>query len=641
MIRGFSADVSFRRLVPLTVQRTGMNGKLSGFRGGFVCFAALASVCVAAVNTQPRYQIAFTSQAPRNQQLFVADGDGRNARPLVPHDSFDANASFSPDGGWVVFTSTRAGSADLFRVRLDGSRLERLTDSPSFDDQAAFSPDGAAIAFVSSRSGQADIWVLELETRRFINITNHPEGDFRPAWSPDGRWVAFSSDRDSPRAVRQAPGGLAFVAQQSTDIYVARPDGGGVRRVTHGNGVAGTPSWSRDGLSILFYEADLKQQLHRGLGTTQIVSVAVATGERRVLTSGAGIKLFPQSLDNGRLGYVARRTEDQSYAQNSSGIVSQQGRIVFTSGAEGASGAFDSPHWSIDGNRMVFHRADDPKPVGVQNWHSADSRFGLVRVGLSFPSYSPDGARIAGSENGLQAKRLFVATADGAERRIVYELKGPGPCQQNTCPTVNRPVWSPKGDYIAFSVGAHMGAPGPTHLAMIRPDGRGLTMLTSGDRRDGLPSWSPDGKRLVFRAVTGARTGLSIIDIEVGAITALSTGSDYDTFPSWSPRGDLISFTSKRDDDYEIYVIRPDGSGLRRLTHTRGNDAHPEWSPDGEWIVFSTSRHGFKDEFALSLGSPQPYGEICVMRPDGSDVRVLTDNAWEEGAASWIPFRSQ
>ena len=206
---------------------------------------------------------------------------------------------------------------------------------------------------------------------------------------------------------------------------------------------------------------------------------------------------------------------------------------------------------------------------------------------------------------------------------------------------MNRPVWSPQGDRIAFSVGAHMGAPGPTHLALIRPDGSGLKMLTSGERHDGLPSWSPDGTRLVFRTVTGTRTGLAIIDVEGGGITPLPTGSDYDTFPAWSPRGDLISFTSKRDDDYEIYVIRPDGSGLRRLTHTRGNDAHSEWSPDGEWIAFSTSRQGFKDEFALSLGSPQPYGEICVMRPDGSDVRVLTDNAWEEGAVSWIPFPRQ
>ena len=213
--------------------------------------------------------------------------------------------------------------------------------------------------------------------------------------------------------------------------------------------------------------------------------------------------------------------------------------------------------------------------------------------------------------------------AEGGERKVLYELRSPEPCGVNTCPTISRPVWSPQGDRIAFSVGAHMGAPGPTHLALIRPDGSDVTMLTSGERHDGLPSWSPDGTRLVFRTVTGSRTGLSIIDIDRGAITPLPTGSDYDTFPAWSPRGDLISFTSKRDDDYEIYVIRPDGSGLRRLTHTRGNDAHSEWSPDGEWIAFSTSRHGFKDEFALSLGSPQPYGEICVMRPDGSDVRVF------------------
>ena len=90
---------------------------------GLVCSAALALLCAATAQTQPRYQIAFTSQAPRNQQLFIADGDGTNARPLVPHESFDSNASFSPDGQWVVFTSTREGSADLFRVRLDGSGL--------------------------------------------------------------------------------------------------------------------------------------------------------------------------------------------------------------------------------------------------------------------------------------------------------------------------------------------------------------------------------------------------------------------------------------------------------------------------------------------------------------------------------------
>ena len=96
-------------------------------------------------------------------------------------------------------------------------------------------------------------------------------------------------------------------------------------------------------------------------------------------------------------------------------------------------------------------------------------------------------------------------------------------------------------------------------------------------------------------------------------------------------------FTSDRDDDFELYTIRPDGTGLRRLTNTPGNDAHSIWSADGEWIVFSSARMGFKDERALYDGVPQPYGEIFAMRADGSDVRRLTDDTWEDASPGWMP----
>jgi Tol biopolymer transport system component len=121
----------------------------------------------------------------------------------------------------------------------------------------------------------------------------------------------------------------------------------------------------------------------------------------------------------------------------------------------------------------------------------------------------------------------------------------------------------------------------------------------------------------------------------------LETGSDFDTFPTWSPRGDWIAFTSKRDGDYEIYRIRPNGTGLQRLTRTPGNDAHPSFSPDGAWIAFATARQGFKDEAVqLLLGATfQPYGEIAVMRADGSEAHLLTDNSTEEGAPVWVPRR--
>ena len=175
--------------------------------------------------TDERYTVAFASVAPLNTDIFIAAGDGSDARPFLAHPDLDYNASFSPDGRSIVFTSTRNGSAEIYRVGIDGAGLQRLTDAPAFDDQGVLSPDGRLLAFVSSRSGQADIWILELATGALRNLTNHPGGDFRPSWSPDGQLIAFSSDRDSKKPK------FAFATLQTTDIYLVRTDGSGLRRV--------------------------------------------------------------------------------------------------------------------------------------------------------------------------------------------------------------------------------------------------------------------------------------------------------------------------------------------------------------------------------------------------------------------------
>ncbi len=53
--------------------------------------------------------------------------------------------------------------------------------------------------------------------------------------------------------------------------------------------------------------------------------------------------------------------------------------------------------------------------------------------------------------------------------------------------------------------------------------------------------------------------------------------------------------------------------------------------------MFTSSRMGFKDEaFNTDLGA-QPYGEIFVMRYDGTQVEQLTDNQWEDGVPAWLP----
>jgi TolB protein len=65
------------------------------------------------------------------------------------------------------------------------------------------------------------------------------------------------------------------------------------------------------------------------------------------------------------------------------------------------------------------------------------------------------------------------------------------------------------------------------------------------------------------------------------------------------------------------------------------------WQFACEVIAFSSGRTGFKDESALHPCNSQPYGEICVMHADGSDVRVLTDNQFEEATPAWMPLRKE
>jgi TolB protein len=566
------------------------------------------------------YAIAFASFAPLNTDIFIADADAGNVRPLLPHPELDYNASFSRDGKWIVFTSERHGSADIYQVRLDGSRLTRLTDHPAFDDQAELSPDGRSLAFVSTRGGQADIWLLDLRTKSLRNLTNHPAGDFRPSWSPDGKWLAFSSDRDSkiPRAA------AGFFPLHSTEIYLIRPNGTGLQRVTRTESFAGSPAWSSDGKNLVFYEADIKNvdsilSPRRYRGTTQIVTIDLQTGERSSLTGGQGEKWSPRWVTRDRIGYVSGGPE---------------GGIEFLGGAGlGGRGEFNSPNWSPDGRVMVFDREVDHNWPPLREKHSRDANFRLVRTGV-FVSASPDGTRLISNDRtaGALHNSILLMKTDASQRSVLFT---------DTEKSSLAPVWSPLGDRIAFGLGRFFQSsqgPAVADIAVIRSDGSGLKILTGGDGNYGFPSWSPDGRHIAYRASSKDRKGILILDSETAETRVLTDGSN-DNFPSWSPTGEFIIFSRLEGGDYELFVVRPDGSGLKRLTNSRGNDAHATWSPDGKWIAFSSARGGYKDEALLHPYNPQPYGDIYVMRSDGSDVRMLTDNQYEDATPSWIPLR--
>lgn len=585
----------------------------------------LALVLVASLRADEKARLLIHRIGPSVSSIHVARADGSGERPLLQSSALDYNATFSADGRWIAFTSERDGSADLYRVQVDGTSLERLTSHEAYDDQAAWSPDGKTVAFVSSRdSGTTDIWTVDVATKIARRVSASAGGDFRPNWSPDGEWIAFSSDRGT-RIERDAP---EWEHLQRTSVYSVRPDGRDLRRLTTGERFAGSPQWSSDGKRLVFYEMNVVATHKARTGRqsdSQIVSIEVATGARLEHSSGAGLKVSPQFLPGDRVGYLIKGGEEQG--------------IRYSTGARGTAGEIRNPSWTRDGAYVVFDRGR----VGptrrqyqpLQGLFSRSPMFELAHL-ASMGSFSHDGRRLALSDRVIvegvssnNVQGVKVMSADGTNGQVIF-------FEPQTAAMA--PRWTPDDQSIVVGVGGGFQTRDkPARVVMMRADGSNVRTLASAPGA-GFPSISPDGKRLVFR-VWGpgpGERGLRVLTLETGAITRL-TSSEYDTFPGWSPTGDIIAFSSWRNNDYDIFTIRPDGTALKQLTTAHGNDAHSSWSPDGRFLMFSSSRLGFKDEAPLYDGQPQPYGEIFVMRADGSDQRQLTDNQWEDGPGTWQP----
>ena len=187
-------------------------------------------------------------------EIYVVRSGGAEPVRLTNVRGYDAEASYSPDGSWIVFASNREAYArelgaadvkrletdpayftDLYSMRSDGTGVRRLTDTPGYDGGPFFLPDGRRILWRRFEEDGlvADIWTAATDGSDARRITDFRSMSWAPYAHPAGKYIVFTSNK------------LGF---ENFELFVVDVEGRKEPvRITHSPGFDGLPVPSPDG----------------------------------------------------------------------------------------------------------------------------------------------------------------------------------------------------------------------------------------------------------------------------------------------------------------------------------------------------------------------------------------------------------
>ena len=157
-----------------------------------------------------------------------------------------------------------------------------------------------------------------------------------------------------------------------------------------------------------------------------------------------------------------------------------------------------------------------------------------------------------------------------------------------------------------------------------------IRQLTNSRAIDTAPSYSPDGKRVVFESNRAGRQQIYTMNSDGKNVQRISYGEGRYATPVWSPRGDIIAFTKMHRGTFYIGVMNVDGTGERLLAEGFLVEG-PTWAPNGRVLMY------FKQEPFNSEGGG---GESALYRIDitgYNELQIITPSQASEPA--WSPLR--
>ena len=531
------------------------------------------------------------------------------------------NLDVSPDGRRIAFDLL----GDLYEIPITGGEATKLTSGIAWDMQPRYSPDGKRIAFTSDRGGGDNIWVLARDTD--TDPKQVTDEDFRllngPAWTPDSQFIVARKHFTSRRSLG------------SGEMWLYHVSGGkGVQMTEKPNEQkdVNEPVFSPDGRYLYFsqdvtpgktfqYNKDSNKQIYA------INRLDRETGEIERFVSGPGGAVRPTPSPDGKwLAFVRRvRFKTCLFIQD---VESGYNRELY-SGLErdmqetwAIHGVYPQMAWTPDSRSIVFwaggtiHRIDiESGAVTPITFHVRDTR--AIADALRFPiEVAPDR---------FDVKMLRWTQVAPAGDKVVYQALGylyirdlpdgtPHRVTRQTDHFEYYPSFSRDGKRIVYTTfdDQQLGS-----VRIVSASGGAGRVISDKPGHYVEPCFSPDGKTVVYRRVEGGwlrsprwsrEPGVYQIPATGGAEEKLITKEgSQPQFGMASDRVYLLTVEQDGDEDKrKLISIDLDGSDQR--THLISKAAvQYRVSPDEKWVAFVERFNAYIAPF-VQAGRPVHIG---------------------------------
>ncbi len=519
--------------------------------------------------------------------------------------SLSRNASWSPDGQWIVFASDRTGNTDLWKQRIGDPDPVRLTMSDVSESQPEWSPDGHSIVFRSERDG-GGLYLIPANggTERMVSGFG-----YEPRWSADSTLLLFKRSEILP---------------DLPTIYVVGLDGRPpqpLRPEVLGQFRSLRAAWHPDGRRVSVWGTDQH-------GAVRFLNVPVGARDVTVASISASVQGNLAGIKPGRFVWArsGRHIYFEGLASDSKNVwritvdpsteTLTEGPIRLTTGT-GEENVAVSP----DGNRILFTSSSSRTrlwafPLDTTTGRIVGEPYPITRGSTGEVDFDAqaDGSKVAYRAVRAGRNELWERSVDGGRERLL--LSSPDW-------KLVKPRWSPDGAKLAFlRCGTRGGAP---VLALLNTDGSGERALTKPEEVEMLASdWSNSGESILgsCRFSPSDRYSTCVLPVSGNAgpssVRVIASDPKRNLFNQrFSPDQRWITFLA-HDLMYNatstVYVIPAAGGAWRAMTDGAAFDDKPRWGPDGRVLYYVSNRDGVKNVWArrfdnttgMTIGEPFP-----------------------------------